>query len=115
MREIYIEERVRLSSLFIIVMLLVFATAGLGHFSDIALEVYAQKSSSCNRVVVSLVDCSPSTSSSSSSDDTSAADDNDEEDNNDGDNDEGDDGEDQKEDKKGGDIEANIPSTLPFP
>lgn len=106
MREIHIKDKVRFSSLFIIVLLLVFAIAGLSHFDNRALEVHAQKSSSC---VGSLVDCSPSGSSS--------ANDNDEKDNNDGDSD--DNWGDQKEDKKAGDIEAKIPSIagggVPFP
>ncbi len=100
------KDKDRFSSLFIIVLLLVFAIAGLGHFDNRALEVHAQRSSSC---IDSLGDCSPSAS------DGSSADDNDERDNNDGDNDNN--KRDQKDDKKAGDIEAKIPSTagIPFP
>jgi hypothetical protein len=100
-------------------MLLVFATGGLGHFSTIGLEVYAQRSSQCEGVVISLADCSPSTSSSPSSGDSSVSDDNDENDNNAGDNDKSDNSEDQKEENNDGNIESKIPSTagggVPFP
>ena len=92
--------------------------AGIGQFSNIAIEVYAQRSSSCDGVVVSLVDCSSPTSSSPSSDDSIATHDSDEKDNNDGNNDNDNSG-DQKEDTKSGDIESKIPSTagggVPFP
>ena len=97
-------------------MLLVFAAGGLGYFSTIGLEVHAQRSSQCDGVVISLADCSPSTSSSS--DDSSAADDSDKKDQNDGDNDKSDSNEDQREEKNSGDIESKIPSTaggVPFP
>jgi hypothetical protein len=99
-------------------MLLMIIPAGIGQFTNIAIEVYAQSSSSCDRIVVSLVDCSSPTSSSPSSDDSIASHENDEKDNNDGDNDNDNSG-DQKQDKKSGDIESKIPSTagggVPFP
>jgi hypothetical protein len=98
-------------------MLLVFAAGGLGYFSIIGIEVYAQRSSQCDGVVISLADCSPSTSSSPSSGDSSASDDNDENENNEGD--KSDNSEDQKEENNDGNIEAKIPSTagggVPFP
>jgi hypothetical protein len=98
-------------------MLLVFAAGGLGYFSTIGLEVYAQRSSQCDGVVISLADCSPSSSSSPSSGDSSASDDNDENENNEGD--KSDNSEDQKEENNDGNIEAKIPSTagggVPFP
>lgn len=98
-------------------MLLVFAAGGLGYFSIIGLEVHAQRSSQCDGVVISLADCSPSSSSSPSSGDSSASDDNDENENNEGD--KSDNSEDQKEENNDGNIEAKIPSTagggVPFP
>jgi hypothetical protein len=100
-------------------MLLVFATGGLGHFSTIGFEVHAQRSSSCDGVVISLPDCSPSTSSSPSSGDSSSSENNNENDNNEGDDDKSDDIEDHKEENNDGNIEAKIPSTagggVPFP
>lgn len=101
-------------------MLLVLVPAGLGRFTDVAPDAHAQQLSSCDRAVVSLVDCSRSTSSSHSSDDSSsAAGDDDEKNNKDDDNDKGNNDEDQKEDKNDGDIESKIPSTagggVPFP
>jgi hypothetical protein len=119
LRKVLIEDKVRLPSLFIAIILLMIIPVMIGHFSNIAIEVYAQRSSSCDRVVVSPVDCSPPTSSSSSSDNSIATHDIDEKDNNDGDNDKGDNSGDQKEDKESGDIESMIPSTagggVPFP
>jgi hypothetical protein len=119
LREILIKDRPRIPSIFIVTMLFVFATGGLGHFSTIGLEVHAQRSSQCDGVVISLADCSPSTSSSPSSGDSSASDDNDENDNNEGDNDKSDNSEDQKDENNDGNIEAKIPSTagggVPFP
>lgn len=118
MPEINTKEKVCSSSLLIIVILLL-VPSGLGHFNGVALEVHAQRSSSCDRAVVSLVDCSPVSSSSSSSDGLSAGDDNDDRDNNGGDNDEGNNDDDKNGQKKGGDIESKIPSTagggVPFP
>lgn len=112
MPEINTKDKVYSSSLLIIVILLL-VPSGLGHFNGAALEVHAQRSSSCDRVVVSLVDCSPASSTSSSSDGSSAADDSYDKDNNDGDID------DQNGEEKGGDIESKIPSTagggVPFP
>jgi hypothetical protein len=100
-------------------MLLVFATGDLVHFSTIDLEVHAQRSSQCDGVVISLADCSSSTSSSLSSGDSSASEDKDENDNNEGDNDKSDNTEDQKEENNNGNIESKIPSTagggVPFP
>jgi hypothetical protein len=100
--DIYTKDKVYSSCLLIIVILLL-VPSGLGHFNGAAPEVHAQRSSSCDRVVVSLVDCSPASSTSSSSDGSSAADDSDDKDNNDGDI----------------DIESKIPSTagggVPFP
>jgi hypothetical protein len=99
-------------------MMLVLATAGLGNISTIDFEVHAQ-TSSCDEVVVSLLDCSPSTSSPPSSDDSSDADDNDGNVDNRGNNDKNDNSEDQKDDKKDSDIESKIPSVVgggvPFP
>jgi hypothetical protein len=116
LREIPIKDRIRIPSIFIVTLFLVFA---LGLFSTIGLEVHAQRSSSCDGVVISLADCSPSTSSSPSSGDASASDDNDKNDNNEGDNDKSDNSEDQKEENNDGNIEAKIPSTagggVPFP
>jgi hypothetical protein len=114
------KNKVRFSSLAIIVVLLVLVPAGLGRFTEVAPEAYAQRSSSCDRAVVSLVDCSRSTSSSHSSDDSSAADDDDEKNNKDDNSDKGNNNDkDQKEDENGGDIESKIPSTagggVPFP
>jgi hypothetical protein len=109
------KNRVHFSSLAIIVVLLVFVPAGLGGFTEVAPDAHAQRSSSCDRVVVSLVDCSRSTSSSDSSDDSST-DDDDEKNNKDDNGDKGNNKDkDQKEDKNDGDIESKIPSTLPFP
>ena len=118
MPEINTKEKVCSSSLLIIVILLL-VPAGLGHFNGVALEVQAQRSSSCDRVVVSLVDCSPASSTSSSFDGSSIGDDSDDRDNIDGDNDEGNSDDDKNGEKKGGDIESKIPSTagggVPFP
>jgi hypothetical protein len=112
--EINTKEKVCSSCLLIIVILL-FVPSGLGQFNGVALEVHAQRSSSCDRAVVSLVDCSPASSTSSSS----TGDNNDDRDNNDGDNDEGNNDDDKNGEKKGGDIESKIPSTagggVPFP
>lgn len=117
MREILVKNRPRIPSIFIFTMLLVFAAGGLGYFSIIGIEVYAQRSSQCDGVVISLADCSPSSSSSPSSGDSSASDDNDENENNEGD--KSDNSEDQKEENNDGNIEAKIPSTagggVPFP
>ena len=88
MPEINTKEKVCSWCLLIIVILLL-VPSGLGHFNGVALEVHAQRSSSCDRAVVSLVDCSPVSSTSSSSDGSSTRDNNDDRDNNDGDNDEG--------------------------
>ena len=100
-------------------MLLVLVPVGLSHFSEVSIEVNAQTTSSCDRNVVSLVDCSPSTSSSPASEDSSVIDDSDKKDKNDGDNDKGDASEEQRDEKNGGDIESEIPSTagggVPFP
>jgi hypothetical protein len=116
--EINTKEKVCSSCLLIIVILLL-VPSGLGHFNGVALEVHAQRSSSCDRAVVSLVDCSPASSTSSSSDGLSTGDNNDDRDNNDGDNDEGNNDDDINGEKKGGDIESKIPSTagggVPFP
>lgn len=104
MPEIDTKDKVYSSSLLIIIILLL-VPSGLGHFNGAALEVHAQRSSSCDRVVVSLVDCSPASSTSSSSDGSSAAD--------------SDDDYDLNGEKKVGDIESKIPSTagagVPFP
>jgi hypothetical protein len=116
--EINTKEKVCSSCLLIIVILLL-VPSGLGHFNGVALEVHAQRSSSCDRAVVSLVDCSPASLTSSSSDGSSTGDNNDDRDNNDGDNDEGNNDDDKNGEKKGGDIESKIPSTagggVPFP
>ena len=100
-------------------MLLVLVPVGLSHFNEVSIEVNAQTTSSCDRNVVSLVDCSPSTSSSPASEDSSVIDDSDKKDKNDGDNDKGDASEEQRDEKKSGDIESEIPSTagggVPFP
>lgn len=118
MPEINTKEKVCSSCLLIIVILL-FVPSGLGQFNGVALEVHAQRSSSCDRAVVSLVDCSPASSTSSSSDGSSTGDNNDDRDNNDGDNNEGNNDDDKNGEKKGGDIESKIPSTagggVPFP
>ena len=117
MPEINTKEKVCSSCLLIIVILLL-VPSGLGQFNGVALEVHAQRSSSCDRAVVSLVDCSPASSTSSSSDGSSTGDNNDDRDN-DGDNDEGNNDDDKNGEKKGGDIESKIPSTagggVPFP
>jgi hypothetical protein len=111
------EEKGCKSSLVIIVMLLVLVPVGLNRLSAVAPEVQAQSSSSCDRDVGSLVDCSPSTSSSRSSEDSSVTDDSDEKDSNNDDNDNGGNNEEEKEEKESGDIESKIPSTagVPFP
>ena len=118
MPEINTKETVCSWCLLIIVILLL-VPSGLGHFNGVALEVHAQRPSSCDRAVVSLVDCSPAFSTSSSSDGSSTGDNNDDRDNNDGDNDEGNNDDDKNGEKKGGDIESKIPSTagggVPFP
>lgn len=115
MPDIYTKDKVYSSFLLIVIILLV--PSGLGHFNGAAPEVHAQQSSSCDRVVVSLVDCSPASSTPSSSDSSSAADDSDDKDNNDGDFDKGNNDDDQNGDEEGGDIESKIPSTagVPFP
>ena len=116
MHEVLNDKKGHRLSLAIIVMLLILIPVGMSHFRDEAFEVRAQTTTSCDREVVSLVDCSPSTSSSS--DDSSAADDSDKKDQNDGDNDKSDSNEDQREEKNSGDIESKIPSTaggVPFP
>jgi hypothetical protein len=101
------------------IVILLLVPSGLGHFNGVALDVHAQRSSSCDRAVVSLVHCSPVSSTSSSSDGSSTRDNNDNRDNNDGDNDEGNNDDDKNGEKKGGDIESKIPSTagggVPFP
>lgn len=118
MSEINTKEKVCSSSLLVVVILLL-VPSGLGHFNGVALEVHAQRLSSCDRVVVSLVDCSPASSTSSSSDGSSTGDDSDDRDNNDGDSDKGNNDDDKTGEKKGGDIESKIPSTagggVPFP
>ena len=103
------------SSLFMIVIFLVLGHIGLVSLTNGGLEVHAQRSSTCDRVVVSLVDCSPSSSSSESSNDPSASDKNDEKESNGDDKDNDDKGEVQKDES--GDIESKIPSTagVPFP
>jgi hypothetical protein len=107
------------SSLIVFLLLLVLVSVGFTNFSNFALEVQAQKSSSCDKDVISLVECSPLTSSPPASEDSSSvADDIDEKDSNDEDNGEDDNGEEQEEDgQKNGDIESKIPSTagVPFP
>lgn len=117
MPEINTKEKVCSSCLLIIVILLL-VPSGLGHFNGVALEVNAQRSSSCDRAVVSMVDCSPASSTSSSSDGSSTGDNNDARENNDGDNDEGNNDADKNGEEKG-DIESKIPSTagggVPFP
>jgi hypothetical protein len=106
------KEKVCSSCLLIIVILLL-VPSGLGQFNGVALEVHAQQSSSCDRAVVSLVDCSSASSTSSTGDN------NDDRDNNDGDNDGRNNDDDKNGEKKGGDIESKIPSTagggVPFP
>lgn len=116
MPDIYTKDKVYSLSLLIIVILLL-VPSGLGHFNGAAPEVHAQRSSSCDRVIVSLVDCSPASSTPSSSDSSSAADDSDDKDNNDGDFDKGINDDDQNGDEEGGDIGSKIPSTagVPFP
>jgi hypothetical protein len=107
------------SSLLVIVLLFVLGSVGFTTFSNFALEIQAQKSSACDKDVISLVECSPLTSSSPTSEDSSSvADDSDEKDSNDEDNDEDDNSEEQEEDgQQNGDIESKIPSTagVPFP
>lgn len=112
------KNKVHFSSLAIIVLLLVLIPAGLGGFSEVAPSAHAQRSSSCDRVVVSLADCSRSTSSSVS--DSSSTADGDDENNKDDNGDKGNNKDkDQKEDENNGDIESKIPSTagggVPFP
>ena len=98
MPEINTKEKVCSSCLLIIVILLL-VPSGLGQFNGVALEVHAQRSSSC--------------------DGSSTGDNNDDRDNNVGDNDEGNNYDDKNGEKKGGDIESKIPSTagggVPFP
>ena len=108
------EGKGRKSSLIVIVMLLVLISVGFSNFSGVP-QIQAQTSSSCDRDVISLVECSPSTSSSSPA--SEVEDDSDEKDSNDDDIDEGDNGEEQEEEQKNGDIESKIPSTagVPFP
>jgi hypothetical protein len=117
--EIPFIDRIRIPSIFIVMILLVIANGGLGNLSTTGLEVHAQKLTSCDRDVNSLVDCSPSSSSSPSSGGSSASDDNDENDNNGDDNEKNDNSEDQKEEDNDGNIEGDIPSTagggVPFP
>ena len=113
------KNKVHFSSLAIIVLLLVLIPAGLGGFSEVAPDAHAQRSSSCDRVVVSLADCSRS-ASSSASDGSSTADGDDEKNNKDDNGDKGNNKDkDQKEDENNGDIESKIPSTagggVPFP
>jgi hypothetical protein len=119
LREIQFMDRIRIPSIFIVMILLVIANGGLGNLSTTGLEVHAQKSKSCDRDAISPVDCSPSSSSSPSSDGSSASDDNDENDNNGDDNEKNDNSEDQKEEDNDGNIESDIPSTagggVPFP
>ena len=114
LREINMKNKVHFSSLVIIVVLLVLIPAGLGGFTEVAPEAHAQRSSSCDRAIVSLVDCPRS------SDGSSTADDDDEKNNKDDNGDKGNNKDkDQKEDKNDGDIESKIPSTagggVPFP
>jgi hypothetical protein len=115
---IYTKDKVYSSSLLIIVILLL-VPSGLGHFNGAAPEVHAQRSSSCDRVIVSLVDCPPASPTPSSSDSLSDADDSDDKDKNDDDFGKGNNDDDQNGDEKGGDIESKIPSTagggVPFP
>ena len=90
-------------------MILGLVLMGFDQVTDVTSPVYAQTSSSCDRFVVSPSDCSPPNSFSPLPDDSSAANEDDNADNS----------ESRNEDKKSGDIESEIPSTVgsgvPFP
>ena len=121
MRKSHIEAkanaRYQILSLFIMILGLVLV--GSDRVTDFSSAVYAKRSFSCDRVVVSLSECSSSNSFSPFPDDSSAAYEDDDNENNGGENDDSDNRESAKGDKESGDIESDIPSTIrsgvPFP
>lgn len=98
-------------------MILGLVLMGFDQVTDVTSPVYAQRSSSCDRFVISPSDCSPLNSFSPLPDDSSAANEDDNTNRNSGENDAN--SESRNEDKKSGDIELEIPSTVgsgvPFP
>ena len=92
---------------------------GFDQVYDFTSPVYAQRSSSCDRFVISPSDCSPLNSFSPLPHDSSAANEDDNKDRNSRENDDADNSESRNEDKKSGDIGSEIPSTVgsgvPFP
>ena len=91
---------------------------GFDQVYDFTSPVYAQRSSSCDRFVISPSDCSLN-SFSPLPHDSSAANEDDNKDRNSRENDDADNSESRNEDKKSGDIGSEIPSTVgsgvPFP
>lgn len=100
-------------------MILGLVLVGSDGVSDFDSAVYAQRSSSCDRFVVPLSECSSSNSLSSFPDDSSETYEDDDNENSGAENDDSDKGESAKGDKERGDIESDIPSTIrsavPFP
>lgn len=100
-------------------MILGLVLMGLDQVTDVTSLVYAQRSSFCDRFVISPSDCSTLNSFSPLPDDSSAANEDDNKDRNSGENGDADNSESRNEDKKSGDIESKIPSTVgsgvPFP
>ena len=100
-------------------MILGLVLVGSDGVSDFDSAVYAQRSSSCDRFVVPLSECSSSNSLSSFPDDSSETYEDDDNENSGAENDDSDKGESAKGDKERGNIESDIPSTMrsavPFP
>ena len=96
-------------------MILGLVLMGFDQVTDVTSPVYAQRSSSCDRFVVSPLDCTPPNSFSPLPDDSSAAIEDDNKDRNSRENDDAD----NSESRQSGDIESEIPSTVgsgvPFP
>jgi hypothetical protein len=96
-------------------MILGLVLMGFDQVTDVTSPVYAQRSSSCDRFVVSPSDCTPPNSFSPLPDDSSAAIEDDNKDRNSRENDDAD----NSESRQSGDIESEIPSTVgsgvPFP
>jgi hypothetical protein len=101
------------------IMILGLVLVGFDGVTDFNSAVHAQRSSSCDRIVASLSECSSSNSFSPFPDDSSAAYEDDDNENSGGENDDSDNRESAEGDKQRGDIESDIPSTIrsavPFP
>jgi hypothetical protein len=96
-------------------MILGLVLMGFDQVTDVPSPVYAQRSSSCDRFVVSPSYCTPPNSFSPLPDDSPAAIEDDNKDRNSRENDDAD----NSESRQSGDIESEIPSTVgsgvPFP